>query len=903
MAAHRTLTRKRVRQPKVSSGLRLNRNVIDIPKRRSALGRGLVLGFVVACAGVTVLGGLLVQRAMITMSSAENAREVNSVFSLVSHVSDALRAERENSATGSTEGRQDTDDAVLALTSVRWPSQVAEAAKSAQSALDGLAETRAAFDAGNRDLAVDAYAPAAQAMLRLAVAISTMSGIQQQTGLHGSAGLLAVQEHLSRLRTDAELVRSATAGAQGRTTSIVAAAVSLRDLLDNEPVARSSLAAIAATPAFTTLATAAADPTVDALVAPDLTAATIQIASEVAKAARDAASATTSSVDTAVAQAKFDMMKLGGTALAVLIGCAAIGHVVVRQTLQPIIALRDKAVSLVTGGDDTQELVTRTPGDEIAQVSLFLDALHDQSAQIAEAERSVRQGNIDVLVGLSRRSQTLIGQQLGFIERWERDFEAARIKDGQLETLLKLDHLATRIRRVNENLVLLSGEQAANRSSKPVVLETVLQAAVSEIEQYERVKIGDTPAVKVKGGLAKDLIRLCAELMENSTIFSPPDTDVEVSARMLGDDSLMISVSDSGVGMKDDVAAEANARLAHVSPEDLVGARKFGLFVVGRLASRHSLGVSIDAGTGRQGVRAVVTVPSDLLISEQKSGGPGYRDGTELPRRQPETSSANGRPTLRSVPTGPPLQDRSTGTSPFFATRKPSIAAEKPSAPLPAAGVAADHHSPGWFSKRPSENRDHEPASTRAERTWSTAADDGWKIVETVANHTSDYNDQGLPVRVRGHRLVPGGVGDSAFVTGARPRRTDAEELRARLSQFRAGLARQREASEAENQEQTGLGDSAHGPSGHASTAGRNGSEWTMLGDNGWQQAKAIAELDHEILPESGLPLRVRGQRYLPGSARTSLLNEPRPGRDPEELRDRLGSFRRGLATARNDDW
>jgi signal transduction histidine kinase len=274
-------------------------------------------------------------------------------------------------------------------------------------------------------------------------------------------------------------------------------------------------------------------------------------------------------------------------------------------------------------GTDVQPVPVQA-GGEIGEVARAFDAVHTQALRLAVEQAAMRTGYGSVFVNLSRRSQSLVQRQLRLIERLERDEEDA----DQLSTLFQLDHLATRMRRNNENLMVLSGAEPGRRSGQPVTATDVTRAAVSEIEQYQRVIVRPPPPVRVVGFAASDLMRLIAELLDNATAFSAPETQVTMVTRLAEDGSLSIDILDKGIGMNEGEVAEANARLSESGSIDLATSRRMGLFVVGRLASRHGFGVALHGGKDIVGVRATVAVPSALVLDS-----PGQ---SPMPMAQPE---------------------------------------------------------------------------------------------------------------------------------------------------------------------------------------------------------------------------------------------------------------------------
>ncbi|WP_344589374.1 nitrate- and nitrite sensing domain-containing protein [Actinomadura vinacea] len=252
--------------------------------------------------------------------------------------------------------------------------------------------------------------------------------------------------------------------------------------------------------------------------------------------------------------------------------------------------------------------------DEIGQVARAFDEVHREAVRLA-ADEAVLRGNINAMfVNLSRRSQSLIERQLQLIE----ELEQSERDEDQLANLFRLDHLATRMRRNCENLLVLGGQDQVRRWNRSVPLIDVVRASLSEVEQYERVALrvhGDMP---VAGPVVNDLVHLLAELVENATVFSAEHTRVTVSGQLLSGGGAMLQITDNGVGMKPDELEQANWRLANPPVIDFSAARRMGLFVVGRLAVRHGIRVELRAAQGG-GLTAFVVLP-EMVISQNETG-------------------------------------------------------------------------------------------------------------------------------------------------------------------------------------------------------------------------------------------------------------------------------------------
>ncbi|MGI5163603.1 sensor histidine kinase [Spirillospora sp. CA-253888] len=257
--------------------------------------------------------------------------------------------------------------------------------------------------------------------------------------------------------------------------------------------------------------------------------------------------------------------------------------------------------------------------DEIGQVARAFDEVHREAVRLA-ADEAVLRGNINAMfVNLSRRSQSLIERQLRLIE----ELEQSERDEEQLANLFRLDHLATRMRRNCENLLVLGGQEQVRRRNQPVPLIDVVRASLSEVEQYERVALRVQGDMRVAGPAVNDLVHLLAELVENATTFSSENTKVTVSGQLLSGGGAMLQINDNGVGMSPEELEQANWRLANPPVIDFSAARRMGLFVVGRLAVRHGVRVELRAAQGG-GLTAFVVLP-DALVAPVEPGTVGSR--------------------------------------------------------------------------------------------------------------------------------------------------------------------------------------------------------------------------------------------------------------------------------------
>jgi HAMP domain-containing protein len=251
--------------------------------------------------------------------------------------------------------------------------------------------------------------------------------------------------------------------------------------------------------------------------------------------------------------------------------------------------------------------------DEIGRLAEAFNAVHQVAVRVAVEQAALRRSIGEMILNLARRSQSLIDRQLELIDELERDAE-----DDALEQMFKLDHLATRMRRNAENLIVLSGGgDAARRLTQPVPLIDVVRAAMSEVEDYRRVELLPIDEVAVTGHAVADVVHLLAELIENATSFSPPGTRVQIATQQAAT-GYVLEIEDRGLGMSDQELLDANRRLANPPAIDFAVSRVLGLYVVGRLARRHAVKVQLRH-SWYGGVTALAMLPTSLITLP---GGP-----------------------------------------------------------------------------------------------------------------------------------------------------------------------------------------------------------------------------------------------------------------------------------------
>lgn len=329
-------------------------------------------------------------------------------------------------------------------------------------------------------------------------------------------------------------------------------------------------------------------------------------------------------------QAQNEAFLYGVFAAGAVLIAIIIAILVARATVGPLRRLTSAAYTLSTDklpalverlrnpeADEGESLAeTLTPididsRDEIGQLADAFNSIQQVTIEVAEEQSQLlRKGIGDIFINLARRNQTLLDRQIEFIDQLEANEE----DPDQLDNLFKLDHLATRMRRNAESLLVLAGAEPPRRRGRPVALADVVRVAIGEVEDFARIQLLSLDEATVGGNVAVDLAHLLSELMENATHFSPPDTMVEIVGHR-ADAGYIISVSDQGIGMSADQLAEANAQLAKPPLVGLALSRSLGFIVIGRLASRFEIQVKLTSSPSG-GVTALVTLPPDLVTFE-----------------------------------------------------------------------------------------------------------------------------------------------------------------------------------------------------------------------------------------------------------------------------------------------
>ncbi|MEV6900710.1 nitrate- and nitrite sensing domain-containing protein [Amycolatopsis sp. NPDC051372] len=334
--------------------------------------------------------------------------------------------------------------------------------------------------------------------------------------------------------------------------------------------------------------------------------------------------------DSLAARARTSTIWDGGVVLAVLLVAGILSVVIARSLLRPLRVLRRTALDvadhrlpeavqrLLTDPDPAPENLRHRAAvapvpvftrEEVGQVARAFDAVHGEAVRLAAEQAMLRENVNSMFVNLSQRSQDLVERQLSVLDR----MEAGEQDPDTLAGLFELDHLATRMRRNSENLLVLSGTDLVREDSGPVVADEIVGAALSEVEDYQRIELGSAPTLAVRGEAVNDLVHVVSELLENATRYSSERAGVTVESAETEDGGWRIEITDRGAGMPQAEIDRTNARLANPPDVDVEVSRRMGLYVVATLAQRHHIDVSLRLAEGT-GITATVLVPTQLIV-------------------------------------------------------------------------------------------------------------------------------------------------------------------------------------------------------------------------------------------------------------------------------------------------
>ncbi|MET8430476.1 ATP-binding protein [Nocardia sp. NPDC004860] len=359
----------------------------------------------------------------------------------------------------------------------------------------------------------------------------------------------------------------------------------------------------------------------------------------------------------------------GSVVSGMLLTAVALAAAVAQSVLASLRRLRNEAVRVahqdlpeaverIKSGTAVTDVIIRPldagTREEIGQLARAVDDIHSQAVLLAGEQAQLRRQMNDIFESLARRSRSLLDLQVQMIE--ELEFEERDPK--RLENLFRLDHVATRMRRYGENLLILADDKVRRvRHTPPMRLEDAVQAAISQVEEYPRVRMVGPLPIALNGTAAADLVHILVELLDNALRFSSPDTNVGLDFGRTFDGGATIDIVDQGIGIGAEDLRETNSRLAHTPRADADTARRMGLFVVGKLAHRHGMTVNLRStlDTSRNaGITATVSIPGHALTAtEAHHPAPSKWEephpSTRVSIRNPEHHELPRRPTGRGA--------------------------------------------------------------------------------------------------------------------------------------------------------------------------------------------------------------------------------------------------------------
>ncbi len=672
-----------------------------------------------------------------------------------------------------------------------------------------------------------------------------------------------------------------------------------------------------------------------------------------------------SELETAAAEARTAALINAAVTLAALVAAILLALLVSRLLLDPIRRVREgalavarerlpEAVARIRAGDDPGEItpIDVTTEEEIGQLARAVDDMHRQAVVLASGEAGLRAQVSQMFVTLSRRNTSLINQQLGLIERLEQDEE----DPNRLESLFRLDHLAARMRRTADSLLILADAPTATAVTDGLTVADALQAATSGVQDYQRVSIRSSSPMRVDDSAAADVVHLLTELVDNALTYSPPSSTVTVGAATTTQGAV-IEIADAGLGIPTEELDKFNESLGaggEVTPDT---ARRMGLFVISRLSQRHGIRTSLranaDGGTTAT-VRLPVTILPDMAparpprtaspvatrVSERRTDRPHADEGTTervgaQDDRPPaldlraRIDSALGLPVRRPAP-----EPTSAATTPVTAATASAALESLGSLSVAPSGQDSDVVEPSVLPsdlparRKPVAEAGPEPAATEAvepERSEPEAVEAAEPVaIEAVAGEPRGAE----PDVVEPERSEPEAVEVAEPVADgpARSRETVERVSGSETVAEEAVLAEAAAVLGAAAAEEAGTAaDSAPVPvvvndslGGDWTDPGDDGfdtpifrslnSAWLSSGDEalpwrsseieaGWEMADQVAETPAEPeVSQSGLPVRRPGSRLVPGGVTTPVAPTVR---DPEAIRARLAAHASGVSRGR----
>ncbi|MGW2666760.1 nitrate- and nitrite sensing domain-containing protein [Streptomyces sp. NPDC001272] len=667
-------------------------------------------------------------------------------------------------------------------------------------------------------------------------------------------------------------------------------------------------------------------------------------------------------------EAQRDAILTGAVVVVALLAAFILAALMARQMSRAMLRLRTSAFEVAEqrlpmlvdqlsrtdpGKVDTRvEPIPINSQDEIGEVARAFDQVHREAVRLA-AEQALLRGNVNaIFTNLSMRNQSLIEGQLTLIT----DLENNEADPDQLENLFRLDHLATRMRRNGENLLILAGENPGRRWDQPVPLVDVLRAASSEVEQYERIELSGVSEAEIHGQAVTDLVHLLAELLENATTFSSPQTKVRVNATRLPDGRVMIEIHDKGIGLTAEDFADINHKLANPPTVDAAISQRMGLFVVGRLADRHSIRVQLRPSGEQAGTTSLVMLPDAITHG---GGGEGIPDDDfTVSSIIPEQQAQQAAPLRTAAELGfdDSRYEAQGGEEKPLDPVVRSLGREERRAALEAqlnfgqdqGQQSEQQYSPDGYPEPQPEHayqpyQEYEQPSAQSVQGYEAPYEEQaqQQSYEAYPEQGYAYPEAGYQDQQQAVQAYDGGYAEQSPQAGWPEQNTYTESYQEgygteseppaapepaldRVGFDRPGAAadnghaltgaglprrgsQQQWGSDRKETEPTGsLFDERPQrqqqpaePEG-APTDEPAGSGWRSTNDERWQQAGKLREPKAGGVTSSGLPRRVPKANLVEGAAETTPQGGPQVSRAPEDVRGRLSNLRRGVQQGRS---
>ncbi|MEU7759437.1 MULTISPECIES: sensor histidine kinase [Micromonospora] len=623
--------------------------------------------------------------------------------------------------------------------------------------------------------------------------------------------------------------------------------------------------------------------------------------------------------------------------------------------LQNVNAIGDGGVDEIV--QQVRDPIKLSNRDEVGQVAVAFNVVHREAVRVAAEQAALRTSVSAMFLNLARRSQSLVDRMIGELDAIERSEEDPK----RLAQLFELDHLATRMRRNDENLLVLAGADSAVPRRDDALLVDVLRAAQSEVELYNRIEFGTVDTdISVAAHAVNDVVRLVAELLDNATRFSPPNTTVVADGRRIRD-YVLIQIEDRGLGLSDDQLDSLNRRLAAPPTVDVAAFRLMGLAVVSRLASRYGIRVELRRNV-EGGTVAQVTLPNSTVVLPANRGqAPLTRPRQPLAVEQSPLSQVGAGDALagagrgaatatladqwHGATTAPPSRWQTpaetrdttpavqlggaTGALPTMAAPAPVAAAPATAAPAPVSGA-------GWSAGGPTvayPALDPLPKRTPGVESAQPATQAAPPAYQQLAAAPAVESTPATPVVARPEQRAEAPIfremeavwfrshGEDETTIFTRPTFDEPPAPAQPAVAPPAASARPKLPTRTPGAQASGLTTSttppAYSPPEVPSTPPAAATPppappvaepapapsidpeaWRTAADEGWSRASRAAEPTTGGTTRSGLPKRVPQAQLVPGGI------EPKSGRDrsrrtPDEVRGLLSAYHRGVQRGR----